>query len=791
MAVSGILLESASHPANMLASLNELRLREQLSDITVRVDFQGVAEEFRAHWSMLAASSGYFKSAALSEHRAQDKVLLTNMRAADFRTFLEFVYTGRAEVGGGKVDDVRAMAKFLDCRELLVLCEETRKREKIQTIATDSTAAAAEREKENNPRRSKRRKRKKKPESDDGDHAPTSDEAKGKTPALRDARDAAETDKESADDDEEEAEVESPEPKKSKGAVPSDEEWTPEDNVPNDCGGDGFLVGFEGHEPLGDDSLEEGEGEEEEEGEGEDTVFKWTSKAQFECTECQRTFHYEKSFLKHRSTYHGVMSEIVHRCKICQQSFANRSNLKTHEKHVHSTERLFCCGTCAKDFKRKKDLVRHQRQVHEREYSKQICSVCGKTLSCKNNLLLHERIHTGTKPYHCSVCNARFTQKTALNMHYRTHTGEKPFACTMCTARFTQKQMLTSHIRSHTGEKPFMCEACGKSFSSREYLRHHLNIHTGNKPFKCEHCGRGFSQRNSLNQHVKIHTGDRPYACPFCEKQFTQLNALQRHRRIHTGEKPYMCSMCNRTFTDKSTLRRHTTTHSSDAPWTSYLVVLEGNIEDKKNPEELKKKSPKTVDKKNKLSTKEGDEAKPARKSETTETSTVTVPPNWASHGAIALVSHAALGGITVIHTEIPAGTKLQPVVNTDSTGASVLSLDNSSITVPFSIAASVAQSMSTATIPAVTISDGALAIVSESPTISTQSVLEVAASQTILASGSDSKSNDENIVVLNDESEVENVETEVVTNLETEVVTTTEIEEAKSEAKDDNKRQN
>lgn len=64
-----------------------------------------------------------------------------------------------------------------------------------------------------------------------------------------------------------------------------------------------------------------------------------------------------------RSTYHGVQADVVYRCETCQQTFANRSNLKIHEKHVHSSERLFTCDSCMKTFKRKKDVVRHQRQV--------------------------------------------------------------------------------------------------------------------------------------------------------------------------------------------------------------------------------------------------------------------------------------------------------------------------------------------------------------------------------------------------------------------------------------------
>lgn len=129
----------------------------------------------------------------------------------------------------------------------------------------------------------------------------------------------------------------------------------------------------------------------------------------------------------------------------------------------------------------------------------------------------------------------------------------------------------------------------------------------------------------------------------------------------------------------------------------------------------------------------------------------VTLPPEWTSHGAIALVSHGTIGGITVIHTDMPPGTQIQPIVTTDSTGASVISLDTSGLPGPFRIpmtmghplcseASSTSLSINTLSVP---VSDATLASVSEIPTVSTSSVLEAAASQTILAPVSETKTSD------------------------------------------------
>ena len=49
-----------------------------------------------------------------------------------------------------------------------------------------------------------------------------------------------------------------------------------------------------------------------------------------------------------------------------------------------------------------------------------------------NCLMMHERMHTGEKPYKCKVCDIMFTLSSYLKNHQRLHTDEKPYKCQVC-----------------------------------------------------------------------------------------------------------------------------------------------------------------------------------------------------------------------------------------------------------------------------------------------------------------------------------------------------------------------
>jgi len=53
------------------------------------------------------------------------------------------------------------------------------------------------------------------------------------------------------------------------------------------------------------------------------------------------------------------------------------------------------------------------------------CDFCEEVFMDDYAKKVHERLHTGKKPYSCSYCDKTFSVSTNKVIHERTHTGEK------------------------------------------------------------------------------------------------------------------------------------------------------------------------------------------------------------------------------------------------------------------------------------------------------------------------------------------------------------------------------
>ncbi|ORX55246.1 hypothetical protein BCR36DRAFT_281891 [Piromyces finnis] len=140
---------------------------------------------------------------------------------------------------------------------------------------------------------------------------------------------------------------------------------------------------------------------------------------------------------------------------------------------------------------------------------------------------------TSPKLYH----NGHPVPHTALQRRKsRSMSCSKDYVCELCKPNkcFVQLAHLRIHQRKHTGERPFVCSYCNKSFAQQGNLKTHQRKHTGERPFTCPICFKTFTQSGNLKQHELVHQGVRPFVCEWCDKTFTQSGNLKTHQmKIH------------------------------------------------------------------------------------------------------------------------------------------------------------------------------------------------------------------------------------------------------------------
>ncbi|TRY94486.1 hypothetical protein DNTS_004622 [Danionella cerebrum] len=81
------------------------------------------------------------------------------------------------------------------------------------------------------------------------------------------------------------------------------------------------------------------------------------------------------------------------------------------------------------------------------------------------------------------------------------HGRRSSYVCKFCGKAFKGLSNLVAHQRVHTGERPFKCETCGKLFAEAGNLKKHQRVHTGEKPFTCSRCGKQFAWICNLKTH--------------------------------------------------------------------------------------------------------------------------------------------------------------------------------------------------------------------------------------------------------------------------------------------------
>ena len=97
--------------------------------------------------------------------------------------------------------------------------------------------------------------------------------------------------------------------------------------------------------------------------------------------------------------------------------------------------------------------IENSKAIKDNSERPHSCSFCKKTFSYKKDKIIHERIHTGEKPFYCEMCNKSYSDPGVLNRHKKlVHSEEKPYPCNYCDSKFKEKSGLKRHVlTTHAG----------------------------------------------------------------------------------------------------------------------------------------------------------------------------------------------------------------------------------------------------------------------------------------------------------------------------------------------------
>ena len=163
----------------------------------------------------------------------------------------------------------------------------------------------------------------------------------------------------------------------------------------------------------------------------------------FPCTECSENFYSLSSFSMH-IRIHGKCLLYVYDTSGQEYIMTEPLEMKKENDTTDASTSLDC-NVCKKTFLHKRRFLNHMKQHSKKKTTDFECDVwkklfhltgifagpCGNILSrkwralYKYNLIQHEVIHTGEKPYKCHTCG----NSGDLISHKVTHTGEKSYTC--------------------------------------------------------------------------------------------------------------------------------------------------------------------------------------------------------------------------------------------------------------------------------------------------------------------------------------------------------------------------